>query len=78
MNNTGFDAWALSLIVFLPLVGALIVMLIPKQEEIAIKTTALLATLASFAVTVYVLINFTVDILYSVLDPRIRHARAAA
>jgi peptide/nickel transport system permease protein len=26
----------------------------------------------------YVLINFVVDILYSVLDPRIRHARAAA
>jgi peptide/nickel transport system permease protein len=27
---------------------------------------------------VYVVINFVVDILYSVLDPRIRHARAAA
>lgn len=26
----------------------------------------------------YVLVNFSVDILYSVLDPRIRHARAAA
>lgn len=28
--------------------------------------------------TAYVLINFTVDILYAFLDPRIRHARAAA
>jgi NADH-quinone oxidoreductase subunit M len=61
MNNTGFDAWALSLIVFLPLVGALITMLIPKQEEIAIKTTALLTTIATFAVTVYVLITFNYD-----------------
>ena len=26
---------------------------------------------------VYVLVNFFVDILYTVLDPRIRHARAA-
>ncbi len=26
----------------------------------------------------YVLFNFFVDILYSVLDPRIRHARALA
>ncbi len=27
---------------------------------------------------IYVLFNFLVDILYSVLDPRIRHARALA
>ena len=46
MNNTGFDAWALSLIVFLPLVGAAIVMLLPKAEEAAIKTVALLTALA--------------------------------
>jgi peptide/nickel transport system permease protein len=26
----------------------------------------------------YILINFFVDILYTVLDPRIRHARALA
>jgi peptide/nickel transport system permease protein len=26
----------------------------------------------------YILINFTVDLLYTVLDPRIRHARAIA
>jgi peptide/nickel transport system permease protein len=28
--------------------------------------------------TAYVLINFIVDLLYAYLDPRIRHARAAA
>jgi ABC-type dipeptide/oligopeptide/nickel transport system permease component len=28
--------------------------------------------------TAYVLINFIVDLLYASLDPRIRHARAAA
>jgi peptide/nickel transport system permease protein len=27
---------------------------------------------------IYVIINFIVDILYTVLDPRIRHARAIA
>src|SRR5579871_5506802 len=58
MQATGFDAWALSLIVFLPLVGALITMLIPRENEDAIKGVALLATLASFAVTVVVLFRF--------------------
>jgi ABC-type dipeptide/oligopeptide/nickel transport system permease component len=28
--------------------------------------------------TGYVLINFAVDVLYAILDPRIRHARATA
>jgi len=27
---------------------------------------------------IYVLVNFVVDLLYTVLDPRIRHARAIA
>lgn len=32
MHATGFDAWALSLIVFIPGVGALITMLIPRED----------------------------------------------
>ena len=28
-----FDTWGLSLIVFLPLVGALLVVLLPKEQE---------------------------------------------
>jgi NADH-quinone oxidoreductase subunit M len=61
MQATGFDAWALTLIVFLPLVGAAIVMLLPRENEDAIKSVALLATLASFAVTIAVLFRFNYD-----------------
>jgi NADH-quinone oxidoreductase subunit M len=61
MNNTGFDAWALSLIVFLPLVGAAIIMLLPRVEETAIKTVALLTALATFAVNIVVLFRFNYD-----------------
>ena len=39
-----------------------------------IETQALVAVIA----VIYVLINFLVDLLYTVLDPRIRHARAIA
>ena len=40
-----FDNWALTLAVFIPLVGMVIVLLIPKAEENLIKVVALLATL---------------------------------
>jgi spermidine/putrescine transport system permease protein len=50
-------------------IGAWVMFLVPY-----LVLYAPLAVIAIF----YVLINFTVDILYSVLDPRIRHARAAA
>jgi peptide/nickel transport system permease protein len=39
-----------------------------------IETQALVAVIA----IIYVLVNFFVDLLYTVLDPRIRHARAVA
>ena len=39
-----------------------------------IETQAIIAIIA----VIYVLVNFLVDILYTVLDPRIRHARAIA
>ena len=39
-----------------------------------IETQAIIAIIA----IIYVLVNFLVDILYTVLDPRIRHARAIA
>ncbi len=61
MHATGFDAWALSLIVFIPGVGALITMLIPREDENAIKTTTLLATLGSLGVTIAVLFRFDYD-----------------
>jgi len=40
-----FDNWALTLAVFIPLVGMVIVLLIPKAEENLIKVVALLTTL---------------------------------
>ncbi len=55
---TGFNAWALTLVVFLPLVGLGVVLILPRDDEDTIKRVTLLATLASFGVSVYVLINW--------------------
>ena len=52
------DGWGLSLIVFLPLVGAFAVMAIPKKHESAIKVTSLLFALASFGVSLGALVAF--------------------
>jgi NADH-quinone oxidoreductase subunit M len=57
-NNDFLTSWGLSLMVFLPLVGALIMMLIPKAEEQAHKVVALLFSLASAAVGLAVFIDF--------------------
>ena len=38
--HTWFDSWALTLVVFIPAVGAVIMMLIPRAEEEAIKWVA--------------------------------------
>ena len=61
MQATGFDAWALSLVVFLPLLGAIVMMVIPKAEEELHKIVAMVASLAALAVGIYVLINFDYD-----------------
>jgi NADH-quinone oxidoreductase subunit M len=50
--------WALSLAVFLPVVGAAVVMLVPRAQERVIKSIALLFTLATAAVGVYLLAAF--------------------
>ncbi len=60
-NNQFLTDWGLSLIVFLPLVGALLMMLIPKAEEQLHKTVALVASLASGAVGIAVFANFDYD-----------------
>lgn len=46
------SGWGLSLTVFLPLVGAAVVLAIPRAREAAIKGTALAFAAASFAVSV--------------------------
>jgi peptide/nickel transport system permease protein len=56
----------------LPGIGYRIYQAILAREYIALQSYVALIAIA------YVLINFAVDILYSVLDPRIRHVRAAA
>jgi NADH-quinone oxidoreductase subunit M len=52
------NGWGLSLIVFLPLAGALLVLLLPRKQERAAKVTALLFALASFAGSVYAAVTF--------------------
>src|SRR5882757_3780070 len=58
MDNNFLTHWGLSLMVFLPLAGALLMMLIPKTEELTQKVVALGATLASAAVGIWVMIDF--------------------
>jgi NADH-quinone oxidoreductase subunit M len=50
--------WGLSLTVFLPLVGAFVVMAIPKAQERLVKSTALAFALASFGTSVAVTVLF--------------------
>ncbi len=61
MNATGFDAWVLTLIVFVPAVGAVITMLLPRDREEEIKTVTLLATLASLVFTILAIARFDYD-----------------
>jgi NADH-quinone oxidoreductase subunit M len=56
-----FDDWALTLAVFLPLVGALVMMAWPRDAEGGLKGIALLTTGASLAVGVYLLTQFDYD-----------------
>jgi len=52
--------------------GSYIVVAIEERDYVAVQAGVLVVAVA------YVLINFVVDLLYSVIDPRIRHARALA
>jgi NADH-quinone oxidoreductase subunit M len=61
VNGSGFDQWVLSLAVFLPLVGALVLMLLPRRDEVLLKSWALLVTLASLAMGIYALVQFDYD-----------------
>ena len=54
----GLDDLALTAAVFLPLVGAVAMLLTPRRQENVHKVIALLTTLATFAVGVYVLVRF--------------------
>ncbi len=54
----GFDHWALSLAVFLPLAGAVVMMFWSAKDENFHKGTALVTTLASFGIGIYLLARF--------------------
>ena len=54
----GFDHWALSAAIFVPIVGALVLVVVPRSQEPAIKAVALLTALATGAVGVYLLTHF--------------------
>ncbi len=58
MDASGFDAWALTLAVFLPAVGALVMMAVPRAREFELKAIALGSSLATLAVGVYLLTAF--------------------
>ncbi len=53
-----FETWALTLIVFLPLAGALLIGIIPKTNELALKGTGLLVAVAAFVVSLGVIAQF--------------------
>ena len=52
------NGWGLSLIVFLPAVGAAITLAIPKAKETAIKWTALVFALVTLALAVVLAVQF--------------------
>jgi NADH-quinone oxidoreductase subunit M len=56
-----FDHWALTAVIFLPLAGALVMMLIPRESESSLKGFALLTTLATGVVGIHLLLQFDYD-----------------
>jgi len=56
-----FDDWALTLAVFIPLLGMAIVLVIPRAEERLIKVVALLTSLVTLGVGVAILADFDYD-----------------
>ena len=55
------NGWGATAVVFLPLVGALVLMAIPKSEETLHKVVALVTSVAVFVVTIGLLANFDYD-----------------
>jgi len=53
--------WLLSVGVFLPLVGVLVMLFIPKKDEATAKGVAIITAAATLAVGVYTLVKFDYD-----------------
>jgi NADH-quinone oxidoreductase subunit M len=56
-----FQEWALTLAIFVPAVGLAVILLLPKAEEAAIKTVALVTTLVTLGVGVGIAADFDYD-----------------
>jgi NADH-quinone oxidoreductase subunit M len=56
-----FQEWALTLAIFVPAVGLAVILLLPKAEEVAIKTVALLTTLVTLGVGIGIAADFNYD-----------------
>jgi NADH-quinone oxidoreductase subunit M len=52
------NGWGLSLIVFLPILGAVVAMLIPKDRESTVKQWSLLVSVVTFLLSLVVAVNF--------------------
>jgi NADH-quinone oxidoreductase subunit M len=55
------NGWGAAAVVFLPLVGAAVMLAIPRSEELAHKVVALVTSLAVFVVTIGMLVEFDYD-----------------
>jgi NADH-quinone oxidoreductase subunit M len=55
---SGFDEWALSLGVFIPFVGALVIAATPKGKDAAMRITAVAASAASLIISIIVAARF--------------------
>ncbi len=53
-----FDSWGLTLVVFIPVAGAALMMLVPREDETTHKWVALLASGGALAVAVGLLVDF--------------------
>src|SRR5436305_36841 len=56
MNS--LDHWALPAAIFVPVIGAVLLGLVPRRSELTLKVGALLASLASLALVVYLMARF--------------------
>jgi NADH-quinone oxidoreductase subunit M len=56
-----FHDWALTLAIFLPAVGLVVLLVLPKAEETAAKVVALATTLVTLAVGIGILADFNYD-----------------
>src|SRR5437870_7065618 len=54
----GFDHWALSGAIFAPVIGAVLLGLVPRRAENALKAGALATTVASLGLVIYLLARF--------------------